>query len=195
MLLLNLDRKNKIPLFKQIFNQLKEMINSNTLMPGDKLPSTRSLAYKLSVNRTTVFKAYEELRARGYTHSSSGSYTTVRKRAQLVKHRKTNAKEIIDWDKIFTPDSKMLTNSLNIHKPGKAKQNQIDFVSLSPDLKLMPVQDFRLCMNHMVKTKGLELLNYGDPKGFGPLRNYIADQMRQHSVSVTYDEIIITCGS
>ncbi|MBN1799314.1 MAG: PLP-dependent aminotransferase family protein [Spirochaetales bacterium] len=195
MLLLRLDPKNKAPLFKQVFYQLKALIDSNSLKPGDKLPSTRSLALKLGLNRTTVFKAYEELWARGYTESSSGSYTTVRKRAEIATHKRIEENEIIEWDNISSPNSRILTDSIEVHKPRKAGKDQIDFVSLSPDPGLMPVEDFRHCLNHVIKTKSGDLLTYGDPRGYKPLREYLADHMHRHSISVAADEILITNGT
>ena len=61
MLLINLDRNSNISLFKQIFEQIKSMIDDAVLKPGDRLPSSRRLSDNLGVNRTTVTKAYEEL--------------------------------------------------------------------------------------------------------------------------------------
>ena len=60
MILLNLDRDSKTPLFQQVYSQLKDLIELDTRKPGDKLPSTRMLAEHLGVHRSTVYKAYEE---------------------------------------------------------------------------------------------------------------------------------------
>ena len=84
MILLHLDRKNPKPLFKQIFLQLKDLIDKNAVQPGYKLPSTRALAQSLEVHRSTVVKAYEELWAYGYLQSRSGSYSIVRKKTELA---------------------------------------------------------------------------------------------------------------
>ncbi|MBU4318834.1 MAG: GntR family transcriptional regulator [Proteobacteria bacterium] len=83
MLLIHLDRQSRTPLFRQIFGQLKSMIEENVLRPGDRLPSSRSLSDVLGINRTSVTKAYEELWAMGYTDSRSGSYSLVRQRADI----------------------------------------------------------------------------------------------------------------
>lgn len=52
MILLNLERKSSVPLFKQIFAQLKQRIEDNTLAPGFRMPSSRTLAEKHGVNRS-----------------------------------------------------------------------------------------------------------------------------------------------
>ena len=47
---------------------------------GAALPSSRTLAERLGLNRSTVYRAYEELWALGYVDSRPGSYTRVRRR-------------------------------------------------------------------------------------------------------------------
>jgi GntR family transcriptional regulator len=44
-----------------VIDQVKYYVASGTLQPGDQLPSVRELAQRLSVNPTTVVKAYAEL--------------------------------------------------------------------------------------------------------------------------------------
>lgn len=50
-----------MPVYRQMIDQIKYYIASETLKPGDQLPSVRDLAQKLSINPTTVVKAYAEL--------------------------------------------------------------------------------------------------------------------------------------
>ena len=58
MIILRLDRKSTVPLHKQVFDQLRKMIDRNALAPGTRLPSTRALACKHGISRTTVLRAY-----------------------------------------------------------------------------------------------------------------------------------------
>ena len=44
-----------------MIDQIKYYIASGTLKPGDQLPSVRELAQRLTINPTTVVKAYSEL--------------------------------------------------------------------------------------------------------------------------------------
>ena len=50
-------------------------------------------------------------------------------------------------------------------------------------------------MNHVLVSEGVDLLQYGSPLGYGPLREFIAEQMRLHSISISADEIMITIGA
>jgi len=108
MLLLKLNRKNSIPLYKQIIDQIREMVENDTLRKGDALPPTRELAKILGVDRTTVYRAYLELAALGYIESRPGSYTRVRQRAKVVSTRRKSEEGNIDWEEISSPESRLL---------------------------------------------------------------------------------------
>ena len=58
---LHIDPHSGLPVYRQMIDQIKYYIASGTLKPGDQLPSVRELAQRLSVNPTTVVKAYTEL--------------------------------------------------------------------------------------------------------------------------------------
>src|SRR3954465_8246663 len=65
------------PVFHQLYQQLRSAILSQRLRPGMKLPSTRELASQLSVSRSAVVSAYEQLLAEGYSCGRTGSGTYV----------------------------------------------------------------------------------------------------------------------
>ncbi|MGE5703721.1 MAG: PLP-dependent aminotransferase family protein [Clostridia bacterium] len=47
--------------FEQIIGFIEELLASNQLRPGDRLPSIRAMAEKFGCNKTTVIRAYKEL--------------------------------------------------------------------------------------------------------------------------------------
>jgi len=75
-----LDPDQKAPLFRQLYDQMREMIESGTLRRGDRLPATRELAGQLGLNRTTVSAAYALLESDGLIagHVGRGSFVTRR---------------------------------------------------------------------------------------------------------------------
>src|ERR1700735_5342262 len=75
-----LEPGSDIPLFRQLYEQMREMIESGTLRRGDRLPATRELAGQLGLNRTTVSAAYELLESEGLIagHVGRGSFVTGR---------------------------------------------------------------------------------------------------------------------
>ena len=58
---LQLDRDSCVPVYQQIARQIREMILSQKLAAGFKLPAERKLAEELGVHRNTVIKVYDLL--------------------------------------------------------------------------------------------------------------------------------------
>ena len=75
-----LDPDDKVPLFRQLYDQMREMVESGTLHRGDRLPATRELAGQLGLNRTTISAAYALLESEGLIagHVGRGSFVTGR---------------------------------------------------------------------------------------------------------------------
>ncbi|MEC0239694.1 PLP-dependent aminotransferase family protein [Paenibacillus dokdonensis] len=71
------EHSGEMPMYKQIYIHFENQIRSGTLQSGARLPTERELARKLSVNRSTVTTAYEELRSSGLIESRQGSGTRV----------------------------------------------------------------------------------------------------------------------
>jgi GntR family transcriptional regulator len=60
------------PIYRQLIDQLRRLIASGQLMPGDALPSVRELAQALAVNPMTVSKSYAMLETEGVLVRSRG---------------------------------------------------------------------------------------------------------------------------
>ncbi|WP_304406519.1 GntR family transcriptional regulator, partial [uncultured Clostridium sp.] len=54
------------PKYIQIADNIKNLINSNIIKDGDKLPSIRNLSKMLSVNNVTIVSCYDKLVSEGY---------------------------------------------------------------------------------------------------------------------------------
>lgn len=70
-------RKNGIPLYVQLKNQIKDLVQRGVWAEGHRLPTERELAGQLGVSRNTVSMAYEELEAEGVIARRQGSGTYV----------------------------------------------------------------------------------------------------------------------
>jgi GntR family transcriptional regulator len=66
-----------VPIYRQIVNQVKYLVASGLLMPGEELPPIRTLALQLKVTPNTIVKAYGELEISGVIHKRQGSGTFV----------------------------------------------------------------------------------------------------------------------
>jgi GntR family transcriptional regulator len=85
-----------VPIYLQIVNQVKYLVASGRLAPGEELPPIRVLAEKLLVNPNTVARAYRELevagivtkrRTAGTYVSDAGSPLTRRERLKVLTER------------------------------------------------------------------------------------------------------------
>lgn len=197
MMLLNLDNDSSKPKYQQIIDQIREKIASNSLLPGEKLPSTRQLALTLDVHRSTVSTAYQELWALGYIDFRPGACPRVRKRARMVSASSECRESLIDWSQFASPAGNKI---LDVYREFSSKvttknPDVIDFSSLNIDSRLFPVENLATCLNKVVKDQGNHLLSYGNHKGYLPLRNVIAHRLQHHGISVSAEQILITNGS
>jgi GntR family transcriptional regulator len=65
------------PIYRQLMDQVRWMVASNQLKPGDELPSVRELAVLHAVNAMTISKAYSLLEAEGVLAHQRGKPMTV----------------------------------------------------------------------------------------------------------------------
>ena len=70
--MISLDYNDKRPLYEQISERLKELMDAGGLAENSQLPSVRSLAVDLSINPNTIQRAYAELERQGYIYSIQG---------------------------------------------------------------------------------------------------------------------------
>ena len=73
-----LDSASARPLFRQVYDGLRDAILSQRCPPGARLPSTRGLAKEPGVSRSSITVAFEQLRAEGYVDGHRGGGTRVR---------------------------------------------------------------------------------------------------------------------
>src|SRR5215467_3705226 len=66
------------PVYLQIVEQVRSAAASGSVRAGDPLPSVRTLAEDLRVNRNTVAKAYAELEHQGVIETIAGKGCFVR---------------------------------------------------------------------------------------------------------------------
>ena len=69
--------KTSKPIYEQISSQIKEMVMSGKLKPGDPIPSMRALARSLHISVITVQKAYDALQVEGFIETAVGRGTFI----------------------------------------------------------------------------------------------------------------------
>jgi GntR family transcriptional regulator len=93
---ITIDLTGGVPIYRQIVNQVKYLVASGLLLPGEELPPIRTLALQLKVTPNTIVKAYDELELAGVVHKRRGSGTfvsegrsrmAVRERRRIIEQR------------------------------------------------------------------------------------------------------------
>ncbi|MBI5442231.1 MAG: PLP-dependent aminotransferase family protein [Deltaproteobacteria bacterium] len=203
MMLIPIDTSSSIPLYRQVRDRIVELVEKGALRPGDRLPPTREHAATLGLHRTTLVRAYDELRALGYLESRPGSYSTVRRRARPPSVRLAPGNSGRDakvsafrWKALVTPGARIaLADVAREEEDHAAAGGVIDFSRLSADPRLAPCEELgRYLKRALVRGKG-EMLGYADSAGEGPLREAISRRMRTHGVDVSPDEVVVTAGA
>lgn len=152
----------------EIYNYYKNLILTNQLKAGDKLPSVRAATQLLPVSKTTIQNAYFELQADGYVIASpkSGYYVTEQKNIvpKTTTHTEENSKILYDL------------------KSGDADEESFDVKLWQRYIKSALRQEERL-------------LSYGDVQGETDLREVLSDYIRaKRNVSASADRIVVGAG-
>ena len=194
-LLLAIQRDSAVPVWRQIAQGVIGLVDEGSLAPGSRLPATRRLAADLGVNRSTVYRAYQELWACGYLEARPGSYSTVRARTRRVAPKGAGGRALVDWAAVSGGGAADAYEAWRRLPSRVMDPRLIDFASLSMDHSLCPADDFRRAVRAVLLDSGRALLDYGDPAGHALLRETVSRRMRVHGVEVSSDQVLITSGA
>ncbi|HEU0264342.1 MAG TPA: PLP-dependent aminotransferase family protein [Geobacterales bacterium] len=172
-----LNSNDTLPLFKQLYNQLREHILSGKLPANSKLPSVRDLAVELATSRNTVEGAYQELYAEGYIYSKQRSGYFV---------------------SLLDQDAAPLSLSHKPRKRGRIPDSvtyRYDFHPARLDPASFPRGLWRKCFLECLRESSFELSQYGDSQGERGLRGALQDYLeRSRGVVCEADQIVICAG-
>ena len=89
----HIDSRVSLPVYVQLADQVKYLIQSGQLESGARLPSPTHLARNLRINKHTIVKAYQELERGRYivTYNGRGSYVADAPRSAPSAPRRMKA--------------------------------------------------------------------------------------------------------
>ena len=101
-----------VRLYETVAEQIKELVRSNKLKPGDRLPPERELAAMLSISRGSLREACRVLESRGLIKSTPGGGRSIREvdRENIID----TGNAILDVAIGKIPEPERLSNLLNI---------------------------------------------------------------------------------
>jgi len=176
------------PLQEQVVAALRAAIAAKRLLPGEKLPSIRRLAAANRISPFTAVEAYDRLAAQGLivAKPKSGFFVAGREAP--------------------------LTLAAHAPGPGRAAPEAVDPVwmmrqSLSLDDRVihsacgwlpdswLPEEGIRRALRGIAAMPGAQLLQYGHPLGYLPLRQQIRLRLAELDIAAAPEAILLTDGA
>jgi GntR family transcriptional regulator len=84
---IRINSNDGLPIYLQIVNQVKHLVASGRLAPGDEIPPMRALAEELVVNPNTIARAYLELERAGIVTKRHGMGTYIAETGRPLPQR------------------------------------------------------------------------------------------------------------
>ena len=151
---------------------LREAVRTGRLVPGSRLPSSRSLAADLGIARNTVADSYAELVAEGWLTARQGSGTRVARRAE---------------PRMAAPAAPRTR--------GTDRRPTYDLLPGSPDLAEFPRTQWLTAARRALTVAPHDAFGYGDARGRVELRTAVADYLaRARGVDAEPDRVVICSG-
>jgi len=186
-----LDRGSVVPIYRQIYERLREGILAGALPEGTRLPPERSLAERLAVNRSTVVHAYRDLAADGLIDQRVGSGSRV---ASLDAGGRPDRASGVPWWVTLPPWRVGEFPAVLGELAASGHGDLIAFVQGVPPADPSPLDDLTRSFARAGGDVNL-VLTYGDSEGYAPLRDAIATRMRARGCTVDLRDVLVLTGS
>lgn len=196
--MLVVDRNANASISQQLAGKIRELILRGELAPGERLPSSRTLARDQKVSRTTAIGVFEQLASEGLIISKVGAGAYVSEALKAIRPE--------------TPDNGRPAGA-SVREPARLARlaksasdqyfsrlphptNSKAFVTGTPDLDAFPVALWaRLTARHWRQSRS-EMLGYPDAGGLPRLRRAISQHLRANrGVVCEPEEIFIFSGA
>lgn len=165
------DHTSTEPLYAQLFHYLKELILTQQLIFGEKLPPIRTFAKQLGVNNVTIINAYKQLEVSGYVTSKQGSGFYI-------------SKQGTEQSLVSANTSSDISDAL------------INFSSASPHPSIFPTETFKQYLVEVIdRDKGFAF-GYQESNGFEPLRAVLTEFLKTtYGIDTDKDLLQIVSGA
>lgn len=194
---LPLDPRSAAPLYRQLYDGVRDAILRGHLLGGTRLPSTRALADDLSLSRNTVALAYQLLLAEGYVEGRIGSGTFVSPAIpdELLQASSAEGSPArpAGTPAVLSRRGKTLTAAPRSsgHYPRSLRA-----FHRSTSVDAFPFGTWRRLVARRLRTQPSHLLYSGDPGGYRPLREEIAHYLgTARSIDCSPEQVIVCSGS
>jgi GntR family transcriptional regulator/MocR family aminotransferase len=197
---ISLDRRKRTPIYRQLYDSFRAAIIDGLVRPGQQVPSTRSLAMELRISRISVVNAYEQLRTEGYLETVVGAGTRVARsivddafRPSAVKTTRGSARNTSG----VAPRRMSRRGTEFSRAPAQSWVPRLGAFRINlPELDQFPISIWAKLVARHSRRVPKAIMAYGDPMGYLPLREAIADYLGTvRAVRCEASQVVITTGS
>lgn len=185
-----IDRESIVPIYQQIYEELREAILAGTLPETTRLPPERTLAVRLGVNRSTVVHAYRELVSDGLIEQRVGSGSRVARSGQSGQPRSAD----VPWWVTLPPWRVGSFPQVLGELAATSHDARISFVAGVPPVEPSPLAELAASFARVAGDSDY-VLSYGDSEGHGRLRLAIAARMQSRGCHVEARDVLVLTGS
>ena len=192
-----------VPIYRQVYNNLRQSILSGALPAKSQMPSTRFLARQLAVSRMTVVNAYEQLQAEGYIEgvSGSGTYVAAVLPEELLEI-KSKARRGGDSSANKQPKLSKRGRQFARFDHANLRASRTDATAFSafryglPAMDAFPFDVWARLASRRLQKMSMSLFGSGNPAGFAPLRRAVAAYLQtSRAVRCQPEQVLICAGA
>jgi GntR family transcriptional regulator/MocR family aminotransferase len=188
--------KTKGPLYRRVYEALREKILTGELAAAVPLPGTRTLARDLGISRIVTLAAYEQLAAEGYIVSAVGSGSRVAEQMPALAAAPKSRPKGGAASETVSRYAQRARHLSPLDTPGQTSMRDkraIDFryTTAMPDPRTVD-----LWRKAITRAAAEPKLDYPDPEGLPSLRRLLAMHLREErGVVADADDIVIVNGA
>lgn len=177
----SLDGNSRIGLVQQVADHLSNDIKEGKHRPGERVPSVRQFAKLHGVSVSTTVEAYERLVAKGTIVARRGAGFYVAKGSSpTLSIAQPNLVLDSSWllSEVFADERVPIKTGCG-WLPGK----------------WLDTRGLHLATRSITRLPSMQMVGYGHPFGYAPLRQFIAESFSHWTLEVSPDQVVMTHGA
>jgi DNA-binding transcriptional MocR family regulator len=184
-----LDMDHPAPLYRQLADQVHDLIQAGTLRAGDRMPSVRRLSRQRQVSVSTVLQAYQRLEDLGAIEARPQSGFYVRSTRSLISEPDPGPSMPAPF--ALTVEVNALADAV---LAAAADPRMVSFGSACPHPDMFPLDRIRRTVAACARRHARALGRYGEPPGSEVLRRVIARRALDWGCRIDHRNLVLTGG-
>jgi GntR family transcriptional regulator/MocR family aminotransferase len=183
---------------RDLLTHIRRLIADGALAPGDRLPSTRTLAEEVGLSRSTVEVVFDDLVAAGLVERRQGSGSIVASMLGELPHALPAPRRPLRQVEPIVSTSRLSTRGAMLAAYEACREPDVvrPFNAGVPDADGFPHEAWQRSMARVWRRERKQLLTRFDPLGHRPLREALWRYLTTfRGVRCTVDQIAVTTSS